>query len=121
MLDDLDRALEHLPDDLAEHPRAKGVMLLGLHLQGALTKLGVERFGAVGEPFDPERHDAVAHEPRDDVAPGHVAAVVRPGYRADNRLLRAAQVVVAKAPEPRAEPAPTPPRPEPGRHVDRRV
>lgn len=144
LLDDLDRALEHLPPDLAEHPWARGVMLVGLHLQSALIRLGVERIGAAGGPFDPALHEAIAHEPREDVPPDHVARIVRPGYRSGDRLLRAAQVVVAREPEPapaavadapadatappaaepgrddtaRAEP---PPRPEPGTVIDRRA
>ena len=71
-------------------------MLLGLNLQATLGKLGVERFGEVGDPFDPEQHEALAHEPSPDVAPEHVAKVVRPGYRSGDKLLRPAQVVVAR-------------------------
>jgi molecular chaperone GrpE len=96
LLDDLGRALDHLPRDLADHPWAKGVMLLGFHLQGALDRLGVERVGVKGDLFDPNLHEAVAHEPSADVPPEHVAQVVRAGYRSGDRLIRPAQVVVAR-------------------------
>lgn len=96
ILDDLDRALEHLPTDLANHAWAKGVMLLGLRLQSTLAELGVERIGEVGDAFDPTVHEAVGHEPREGVAPEHVAEVVRPGYSSGNRLIRPAQVIVAR-------------------------
>lgn len=96
LLDDLDRALEHLPGDLTEHPWVRGVLLLGLQLEGVVDRLGVERVGARGEPFDPNLHEAVAHEPSGDVPPDHVAHVVRQGYRSGERLIRAAQVVVAR-------------------------
>ena len=96
LLDDLGRALEHLPADLAGHPWAKGVLLIGLNLQNALDRLGVERLGDMGDPFDPNVHEAVAHEPDPDVAPDHIARVIRPGYRTATRLIRPAQVVVAR-------------------------
>lgn len=96
VLDDLDRALGHLPPDLANHPWVKGVMLLGLRLQSTLAELGIERLGAVGDPFDPTVHEAVGHEPRPNVESEHVAEVVRPGYRSGDRLIRPAQVIVAR-------------------------
>jgi molecular chaperone GrpE len=100
LLDDLDRAIDHIPADLTDHPWARGVMLIGLNLESALSRLGVERFGARGDLFDPHLHEAIEYEPRDDVAAEHVARVVRPGYRSGERLLRAAQVVVARAVPP---------------------
>ena len=102
LLDDLDRAITHLPDDLREHAWAKGVALLAGRLEATLGRLGVERVGLVGEPFDPNVHEAVASEPRSGVEPGQVAEVVRAGYRAGERLIRPAQVVVAAEGEPPA-------------------
>jgi molecular chaperone GrpE len=51
----------------------------------------------VGEPFDPERHEAVGTAPAEGIEEGGVAAVVRPGYRAGERLLRPAEVIVARS------------------------
>src|SRR4051812_3897664 len=81
LLDDLERAVTHLPPDLQHHPWAKGVSLLGGQLQATLVRLGIERVGEVGEPFDPNQHEAVAVEARAGVEPGQVAEVYRFGYR----------------------------------------
>lgn len=110
LIDDLDRAVSHLPPELADHPWAKGVAMLAGRLHRTLERYGFERIGRVGEPFDPERHEAVAHEPRPGRQPGTVAEVYRPGYRTKERLIRPAQVVVA------AQPAG-----EPGHLVDERI
>jgi molecular chaperone GrpE len=110
LIDDLDRAVSHLPPELADHLWAKGVAMLAGRLHRTLERYGFERIGRVGEPFDPERHEAVAHEPRPGRQPGTVAEVYRHGYRTKERLIRPAQVVVA------AQPAG-----EPGHLVDERV
>jgi molecular chaperone GrpE len=104
LLDDLERAVGHLPEDLRDHPWAKGVALLAGRLESTLAKLGVEKVGQVGEPFDPNVHEAVHSEPRAGVEPGHVAEIFRHGYRTSERLLRPAQVVVGAEGEP-AQPA----------------
>src|SRR5438067_7703359 len=72
LLDDLDRAVRHLPDELKGHAWARGVALLAGRLEATLSRLGVERVGQVGEPFDPNVHEAVASEPRPGVEAGHV-------------------------------------------------
>lgn len=71
------------------------------HVAGALfdilSKQGLERIDPAGQPFDPEIHDAVAHEPADgDSAPAvpEVSEVMRAGYRWKGRVLRAAMVKV---------------------------
>jgi molecular chaperone GrpE len=102
LLDDLDRAITHLPEDLKEHAWIRGVALLAGRLEATLGRLGVERVGRVGESFDPNVHEAVASEPRAGVEVGHVAEVFRAGYRAGERLIRPAQVVVAAEGEPSA-------------------
>jgi molecular chaperone GrpE len=94
VLDELDRALAQTPPDLAGNPWAQGVALTRRSLDDALAKLGVERFGAQGEPFDPTRHDALFYEERDDVREPHISQVIRPGYLLGGRLLQAAQVSV---------------------------
>lgn len=61
----------------------------------ALKRWGVEEIEALGRPFDPHQHEAVAHEPSADARPDTVVRVLKKGYRIGERLLRAAQVVVA--------------------------
>jgi molecular chaperone GrpE len=63
-----------------------------------LDRFGVTRTGEIGEQFDPERHEAVAVVERPDAAPGTVAEVARSGYSAGERVIRPAQVAVARHP-----------------------
>lgn len=60
-----------------------------------LTKQGVEAFGEVGDPFDPNLHNAVAHADDDSVGDNCIAEVFQRGYRMDSRVLRYAMVKVA--------------------------
>ena len=91
LLDDIDRAREH--GDLTG--AFKGV---ADQLETVTTKLGLERFGAVGEPFDPAVHEALMAaeaDPAQTVAT--CAAVLQPGYRlSGGRVLRPARVAVAE-------------------------
>jgi len=74
-------------------------------LAGVLTKLGVELFGAPGEPFDPLRHEALMHTYSDEVTETTCVAVFQPGYRLRDRVLRPARVSVADATEALPPPA----------------
>src|SRR5262245_13761038 len=76
-------------------PVMEGLVALAGQMEDVLRRQGVERVGIPGEPFDPRRHEAVGTMPADGVPPGSVAAVLRPGYAQDGRLVRPAQVVVA--------------------------
>ena len=68
-------------------------------MESALTKMGLEKFGAAGEPFDPNLHEALMHQVSSDVAAGDVAAILQPGYRFGERILRVARVAVAESGE----------------------
>src|SRR4051812_4612699 len=94
LLDELDRALAQVPEDLEGHPWAGGVVMMRRTLWEALRELGLERIGTEGEPFDPARHEAVVYDARPDVAERRGATVVRPGYALRGRLLRPAQGAV---------------------------
>jgi molecular chaperone GrpE len=93
--DSADRGLAAFADR-ADDPVVGGLTALAEQIAEVLRRHGVERIGAVGEPFDPERHEAVATAPGDGVPEGGVVAVARPGYVVEGRLLRPAQVVVAR-------------------------
>ncbi len=88
MLDDLDRAREH--GDLVG-PFGS----VAEQLTGALAKFGLAAFGEKGDPFDPNRHEAVAHLTSSDVSEPTCVDVLRRGYLLGDRLLRAALVAVA--------------------------
>ncbi len=94
VLDDLDRTLE-AAEGSSDERLAKGVELVASKLTRALQSLGVERVDAEGVPFDPNLHEAVQQQPADEPTPQPIVAqVLRPGYRLEDRVLRAAMVVV---------------------------
>jgi molecular chaperone GrpE len=95
VLDDLDRARDH--GDLVG-PFAS----VADQLTGALAKFGLTPFGEKGDPFDPARHEAVAHLTSAEVTEPTCIDVLRRGYLLGDRLLRAALVAVAD-PEPESE------------------
>ncbi len=64
-------------------------------LSAALERFGIAEIDPVGEPFDPERHEAINMQPSADAEPGSVLSVVQKGYSLNGRLLRPAMVVVA--------------------------
>lgn len=64
----------------------------------ALERLGVEELDPVGQPFDPELHEAVAVQPATDHPDGTVLTVVQRGYRVSGRVMRPARVVVSSKP-----------------------
>lgn len=94
ILDDVDRARQH--DDLTGAFKA-----VADQLEVVLEKLGLERFGEPGDPFDPTLHEAVMHSTSADVSAPTCVQVLRRGYRHGDRLLRAALVAVAE-PDPAA-------------------
>ena len=76
----------------------QGMAMVKKQLDDFLEGQGVKALATEGE-FDPNRHDAVAEEESDEVEPGHIIRTMRRGYLLNDRLLRAASVVVAKSAE----------------------
>ena len=96
VLDNLERALEHLEED-KDNPMAQGVEMVHRLLAETLKKLGIEEIPALGEPFDPTKHQAVQMvDAAEGEAPGNVGAVVQKGYMADDRVIRHSMVIVNK-------------------------
>jgi len=93
--DELERALSVSRADTTS--LRQGVELTYRALMQHLEQEGVERIQAQGEPFDPERHEAVGTTPQHEpgVQPQTVVEVLRPGYRLDGRLLRPARVLIS--------------------------
>ena len=98
-LDDLDRALATVAESGSPEPWTEGVRMVGTRLVEYLGRQGVVTLDPVGQPFDPVFHEAVLELAVPGVAPGHVAQVLLRGWRRGTRLLRAARVVVARAPD----------------------
>ena len=63
-----------------------------------MERFGVEQLDPVGEPFDPELHEAMTMQPSADAEPNSVLTVIQKGYTLNGRLLRPARVIVAAAP-----------------------
>ena len=63
-----------------------------------LSDNGLQAINAVGKKFDPNMHEAIGHEPSNEVAEGDVIRQTRRGYRLKDRLLRPAAVVVSSGP-----------------------
>jgi molecular chaperone GrpE len=89
VLDDVGRAREH--DELDGAFKA-----VGERLEAATARLGLERYGEPGDPFDPTIHEALTHEHRDDVDEPTCVTIFQPGYRFAGRVLRPARVAVAE-------------------------
>lgn len=75
-----------------------GFKMVDGQLRSALTDQGLETIQPDGEVFDPNLHECIAHQPSADVAEDHVIQTVRAGYQLNDRLLRAANVVVSSGP-----------------------
>jgi molecular chaperone GrpE len=100
VVDNLERALESVADDNeALKPIVEGVELTLKSFIDVLAKYKVEQINPEGEPFDPQLHQAVGMVPNPDVEPNSVLHVAQKGYSLNGRVIRAAMVMVAKAPE----------------------
>ena len=75
----------------------QGLTLVRDRFLAVLTAEGIDAIQALDTPFDPRLHVAIQAETRDDVAPHTVVRVLRQGYRQHQRVLRYAEVVVARA------------------------
>jgi molecular chaperone GrpE len=101
-VDNLERAIDHARGsgggDLESLLR--GVELVRRELLTAFAKHGVTQVEAVGRPFDPALHEAMAQIPDASAAPNTIVEELQKGYLVRDRLLRPARVVVTRAPEP---------------------
>ncbi|MFI0357492.1 nucleotide exchange factor GrpE [Actinomadura sp. 9N407] len=89
ILDDIGRARDH--EELVG-----GFKSVAETLEAMTGKLGLERYGEKGEPFDPTVHEALMHGFSPDVTETSVSDVLQPGYRIGERILRPARVAVAE-------------------------
>ena len=96
VIDDLRRAVESMPLDGGSWN--EGVRMVLHNVEAVVQSVGVSAYEpAPGDTFDPAVHEAVAQAPTPDYTAGAVVACVRVGYRTADRILRAAQVVVAQS------------------------
>jgi molecular chaperone GrpE len=107
VVDSLEKAIESTGDNA--DAIAQGVRLCHKLMVDTLNKEGVEIIDPVGEPFDPNEHQAMSMVENPDMEPNSVLAVVQKGCKLNGRLVRPAMVMVSKAP---ADQAPVDPAPE---------
>ena len=106
VVDSLEKAIESTGDN--SDAIAQGVRLCHKLMVDTLNKEGVEIIDPVGEPFDPNEHQAMSMVENPDMEPNSVLAVVQKGCKLNGRLVRPAMVMVTKAPadQPPVDPAP---------------
>lgn len=99
--DNLGRALETIPaamrEDEASKPLVTGLEATQRELSAVFERNGIKRIESLGQPLDPNRHQAMIELPSADAAPGTILQELQPGYMIKDRLLRPAMVAVAKA------------------------
>jgi molecular chaperone GrpE len=96
ILDDYDRALNSVPAAIAQDKWFEGIQLVRRKLQTILENLRVAPIQAVGQPFDPNVHEALSLQPSNEYESGTVIAEAQAGYKLGDRVLRPALVFVAE-------------------------
>ena len=99
VMDDLDRAIDAAVKEGSSDAILQGIRSIASSFHNALTSAGVEPIAAVGEPFNPELHEAVDTEETDPEMDGIVVDEYSRGFRIGDRLLRPSRVKVGRAPE----------------------
>jgi len=99
VIDDLERAIDAATKEGSNEVILQGVRSIANSFQSALTSAGVEPIASVGEPFNPELHEAVDTEETDPEMDGIVVGEYSRGYRMGDRLLRPARVKVGRGSE----------------------
>ena len=98
--DNLDRALASVPDELRQDDKLKalltGIEATSRELDTVFQRNGITRVEAMGQPLDPNKHQAMLEIPHDDAEPGTIVQEMQGGYMIKDRLLRPALVGVAK-------------------------
>lgn len=93
VIDNFERALKHEPKELAGNDFVKGIEGIVKQFEQTLAKLGVQRIKSVGEPFDPNLHEAVSHEEGDNEQE-IVSEELQSGYTLGDEVIRHAMVRV---------------------------
>ena len=97
VLDHFDNALSVDPDKASAADLLKGVTIVRDELMRTLGSFGVQRLDVeVGEPFDPNRHEALMRQADTDIESNHVTAQLQPGYTIEDKTIRPAKVSIAE-------------------------
>src|SRR4029077_7178510 len=98
IIDNFELGLAAAKEQSEESPIYSGMVLVQKQLSDLLAENGLQPIEAEGQPFDPNLHEAIAHEPSDQVPEGIVLRQTRRGYRYKDRLLRPTKVIVSSGP-----------------------
>jgi molecular chaperone GrpE len=99
VMDNMDRALKFCDPAEKSDPLKEGVCLVSGMFKDIFARYGVKEINAIGEPFDPHLHEAVARVPAGDNQHNMIVEELEKGYMYQDRLLRPSKVVVAVAQE----------------------
>tara|TARA_B100001123_G_scaffold447899_1_gene606954 strand:- start:2110 stop:2757 length:648 start_codon:yes stop_codon:yes gene_type:complete len=104
VLEELDLATGHAEKQAEGQPAGnasllEGIKLIQRKLTGVLESEGVAAIEGVGLMFNPLEHEAVGTEESTEIEPGYITQILRPGFRLHDRVIRPAQVMVARAPQ----------------------
>ena len=105
VIDNLHLAIRASDDSEASSALVQGVTMVAEQFESVLKQHNCERIKDLGEPFDPNFHEAMAQEPSEEYPAGSISRVTRTGYQIHDRVVRPSQVFVSTGPpEPPAEP-----------------
>ncbi len=93
VIDNFERALKHVPAELADNEYVKGVQGIVKQFEKTLADMGVERIATVGQPFDPKYHEAISME-EGDGEQETVSEELQSGYKIGDEVVRHAMVRV---------------------------
>jgi molecular chaperone GrpE len=103
VFDNLERAATHADQTTEAKAIADGVRMVLKQLGDTLARMSIKRVPGLGTPFDPLVHEAIQQIETDEHPAGTVVAEIAPGYSLNDKLIRAAMVVVAKPPAAKVE------------------
>jgi molecular chaperone GrpE len=101
-LDTFDRALQMPITAENINTFKEGIVMTAKELLNTLSRFGVKESDPLGNPFDPLKHEALSSEETDAYPPGHICRVFKKAYLMHDKVIRPAQVVVARAPSENA-------------------
>ncbi len=96
VLDDFGRALREVPPELADHSWLEGIQLVQRKITTILEGFNVKPIEAIGQPFDPNCHEAIMKEASDEYESGIVSKELQQGYQMGDRVIRPSLVYVAE-------------------------
>jgi len=95
-IDNFQRAIAHLPEDIEDHDWVKGIAATEQELMKNLQAMGLKRFECIGEDVDPAKHEILQQAPGEE---GKVVQVIEDGYELHGKIVRPAKVMVGNGEE----------------------